>query len=125
MVSTFPRLVVVDILLDIGGGAVPNSTQHSLADITLRWMVRQVVDSTCGVLFVKDALDQLDIPLDKSPDLPEPSSDPERSANADKLDAIQPLDDELKRQPLWWILEVLPLQYRYQDVQGEWKTTYK
>ncbi|KAF8627442.1 hypothetical protein AX17_006256, partial [Amanita inopinata Kibby_2008] len=34
---------------DVGGGAVLNGSPHSLANITLRWMVREVMTSQCGV----------------------------------------------------------------------------
>lgn len=36
---------------DVGGGAVEDGVSHSLADISLRWMVKQVSLSPCGVLF--------------------------------------------------------------------------
>ena len=36
------------------------------------------------------------------------------------IDALQPIYDQLKINPLWWILEIIPLTYSYQDAQGKW-----
>lgn len=36
---------------DVGGGAVDDGVPHSLGDISLRWMVKQVRLSRCGILF--------------------------------------------------------------------------
>ncbi|KAH7885398.1 hypothetical protein F5I97DRAFT_1380503 [Phlebopus sp. FC_14] len=46
---------------DIGGGNVADSVDVSLAQITLRWMVEQVIDSQCGILFDNDALAEIGI----------------------------------------------------------------
>ncbi|KAF8581738.1 hypothetical protein K439DRAFT_200070 [Ramaria rubella] len=36
---------------DIGGGSVPNGTQHSLARIPLRWMIRECFKTATGIMF--------------------------------------------------------------------------
>ncbi|KAG8900190.1 hypothetical protein FRB99_006190 [Tulasnella sp. 403] len=36
------------------------------------------------------------------------------------LDANAPMYDQLKRKPIWWILELLPLWQYYQDPSGHW-----
>lgn len=36
---------------DIGGGAVPNSERHKLAQIPLRWMIRQTFECNTGIRF--------------------------------------------------------------------------
>lgn len=41
---------------DVGGGAVEDVVEYSLADITLKWMVKQVVLSGCGIRFDLTAL---------------------------------------------------------------------
>lgn len=157
---------------DVGGGSVSNNTPHCLADISLRWMVRQVVLSQCGILFDQDALRRANIPnsvftgigfpvtppsrSSKLPEIPllaSPFSSPRskkvelsaddagtrsRSASPapppapapvpsppppptlDDLDAVQPYYDQLKADWLWWILEILPLTYTYQDGKGKW-----
>ncbi|KAH8110703.1 hypothetical protein DFH11DRAFT_1513988 [Phellopilus nigrolimitatus] len=43
-------------LSDIGGGSVPNDTRHSLARITLRWMIRQCFLTNTGIQFEADKL---------------------------------------------------------------------
>ncbi|KAI6044762.1 hypothetical protein EDC04DRAFT_260585 [Pisolithus marmoratus] len=46
---------------DIGGGNVEDGVTVSLAQITLRWMVEQVIASECGVLFAEERLKGLGI----------------------------------------------------------------
>jgi uncharacterized protein (DUF2235 family) len=36
---------------DIGGGAVPNEERHKLAQIPLRWMIRQAFECDTGIIF--------------------------------------------------------------------------
>ncbi|KAF4571711.1 hypothetical protein EYR40_008228 [Pleurotus pulmonarius] len=36
---------------DVGGGSVPNDTQHSLARIPLRWMIRECFKTHTGIMF--------------------------------------------------------------------------
>ncbi|KAG9048238.1 hypothetical protein FS837_000437 [Tulasnella sp. UAMH 9824] len=36
-------------------------------------------------------------------------------------DVLSPVHDELKRMPLWWLLEVLPMIKAWQNEKGEWK----
>jgi len=98
---------------DIGGGAEPNGTPNSLAYITLRWMVREIVKSGCGIQFDEDALQRAKIDLASS-----------ESPLADGADAVQPLHDELKSNPLWWILEIFPMKFTWQDANGAWKTGF-
>ncbi|KAJ3800882.1 hypothetical protein GGU11DRAFT_334189 [Lentinula aff. detonsa] len=102
---------------DIGGGSVSNSTKESLSDISLRWMVRQVVESQCGIQFNEDALaQQFKIIGDRDGDA--------SWKGLDILDSVQPLHDQLVLQPAWWLLEILPMQSRYQDVMRQWHTSY-
>ena len=51
-----------DHSVDIGGGSVSNATKDCLADIPLRWMVRQVEEAQCGIVFDSDALAAQNIP---------------------------------------------------------------
>ena len=48
---------------DVGGGAVEDTVRYSLGDISLRWMVKQVVLSQCGILFDTAALRRADIDI--------------------------------------------------------------
>ncbi|KAL7280019.1 hypothetical protein ACG7TL_006433 [Trametes sanguinea] len=47
---------------DVGGGNVANNVEVSLSDITLRWMVREVVLAQCGIAFDEAALVRANIP---------------------------------------------------------------
>ena len=46
---------------DVGGGAVKDTVRYSLGDISLRWMVKQVILSQCGIRFEAAALRRADI----------------------------------------------------------------
>jgi hypothetical protein len=43
-------------ILDVGGGSVENTTPHSLARISLRWMIRECFKTKTGILFEVDKL---------------------------------------------------------------------
>ncbi|KAJ3806444.1 hypothetical protein F5876DRAFT_50024 [Lentinula aff. lateritia] len=100
---------------DIGGGSVSNSTKQCLSNISLRWMVRQVMESQCGIKFNENASMQLEIHF-------EPIQVSWKSL--DTLDSLQPLHDALVQNPAWWLLEILPMKTRYQDADCRWHTTY-
>ncbi|KDQ32069.1 hypothetical protein PLEOSDRAFT_1111081 [Pleurotus ostreatus PC15] len=44
---------------DVGGGSVPNETQHSLARIPLRWMIRECFKTNTGIMFDCEGLQAL------------------------------------------------------------------
>lgn len=46
---------------------------------------------------------------------------PLSSVISDPLDVVSPIHDELKLNPLWWLLEIVPTGYSYQDGKGMWK----
>ena len=46
---------------DVGGGSVEDTVRFSLGDISLRWMVKQVLLSDCGIVFDEEALWKADI----------------------------------------------------------------
>ncbi|TFK52162.1 hypothetical protein OE88DRAFT_1711915 [Heliocybe sulcata] len=141
---------------DVGGGAVSNATKQSLADITLRWMVREVMMAQCGVQFDNEALRRLDIPefamaipaaasqprvtkqatlgLDHKKEVtlsvPGTTATPPNPADGegagqtklDLIDAVQSEHDELgwKGKWAWWLLEIIPTSYAWQDKDGVW-----
>ncbi|THH16718.1 hypothetical protein EW146_g3969 [Bondarzewia mesenterica] len=162
---------------DIGGGAVSDSTENALANIPLRWMVREVMLAQCGIVFGDTALMRWNVPLTATsafkanragdagkekvqmkvdeymgPDAKiseevdsgnvsesgneggegrkgkglvqtktqTSSGEGEGDASTVSKDAIQPMDDELKKMPLWWILEIIPTKYSWQDATGKW-----
>jgi len=106
---------------DIGGGSVPNGTLYSLENITLRWMVRQVIASGCGIQFDDAVLARNYINPVLLPAGPSTSV----KSDVDIADASQSLDNELVKNPLWWILEILPLTFAWQDAKGAWHKTIR
>ncbi|KAJ7912889.1 hypothetical protein B0H13DRAFT_2005834 [Mycena leptocephala] len=43
----------------------------------------------------------------------------------DLQDALSPIYDQLKLKPCWWILEVIPLTFRYQRRDNQWITEFR
>ncbi|KAG6816825.1 hypothetical protein H0H87_002668 [Tephrocybe sp. NHM501043] len=117
---------------DVGGGSVQDSEPHSLANISLRWMVRQVQKAHCGIMFDAQAMERAGIPLMvfadidtlvvKSPDVELPPTSPinEIEEEEDAQDALEPINDQLKANPMWWVLENIPLTYSWQDPECVW-----
>ncbi|KAI0044657.1 hypothetical protein FA95DRAFT_1583670 [Auriscalpium vulgare] len=122
---------------DVGGSAVRDDAPHALANIPLRWMVREVARAQC-VLFDDAAFARLNIPTPGSTAVGTPVDDVAAEGSVagaaaeahqedqrDAQDAVQPLHDELKRNPLWWILETLiPTKYDWQKSANEWITQW-
>lgn len=192
--------ILTHTAVDIGGGAVTNTTTNALADITLRWMVRQVVQTQCGIAFDSEALERADIPNSvftgegfpaaagppaaaaparRSPrrnpivvppdtcgDNDNPSGSPNdsqkrgqnggrrkgqkqleafgygrASAESDasrasssedsgvsatsRVDALEPIHDELVLDKWWWLLEIVPTNYTWQDGSGQWHSKWR
>lgn len=112
--------------IDVGGGSVPDAEENELGNISLRWMVKEVMKTQCGILFDEAALKRSRIPRHVFPagviDLPSSNN---LDGVHDNEDALEPLHDELKASPLWWLLELLPLSYSWQDPEGVWHRTYR
>ncbi|KAG8681110.1 hypothetical protein FRC08_015833, partial [Ceratobasidium sp. 394] len=119
---------------DVGGGEELNTAKHSLSNISLRWMVRQIILSQCGIQFNQKALKEMDIPL---PTLSfgrsnldaafhyEPDAEAVREAKErEEQDALAPMHDALKN-PLWWPLEFFPIVHSYQDENGKWHRSFR
>jgi hypothetical protein len=104
-------------MADVGGGSVPNDQTNNLGNISLRWMVREIIASGCGILFDDDALGRADVRAKL-----EPSA---KDLILDDVDSVEAIHDELKKRRLWWLLEVLPLHRSWQDDEGAWRNNYK
>ncbi|KAJ7292621.1 hypothetical protein C8J57DRAFT_1428731 [Mycena rebaudengoi] len=128
---------------DVGGGALSNDERNSLARIPLRWMIRQCFLIESGILFHADMLRLLGMdPATLYPRvLPRPAlpstlqAPPRRTASTgtslvdcdfrneeeeDLADALSPINDELHRRKIWWILEWLPQKLRFQEKDDSW-----
>lgn len=107
-------------------------------------MVREVVASRCGILFDRAAMLSLnvhiDLPVQQFFTLPVPTKSSSgngapssvrtpapdgQDASLDKVDALEPTHDELKLKPVWWLLEVIPLPFSWQDVKGVWHRRWR
>ena len=92
-------------------------------------MIKQIVQSNPQILFDYDAFSRWNIPINIGRDLP-----PKIGGNStgihvdveslDAQDAVQPITDPLWKMPLWWILEIFPTWYTYQNAQDKWITTF-
>jgi uncharacterized protein (DUF2235 family) len=160
---------------DVGGGHTKDTDQHSLSNIPLRWMVREILKTSCHILFDEAALKQWSIPVDlikqgapahtretsdstlymepshrpgqKTLAMPATLETPDSYAVApttgvsvsngndlkraatpplsaeeslDAVDAVQKIGDQLKRNRFWWILEIVPTHYMWQNEKDEW-----
>ncbi|QRV86492.1 choline transport protein [Ceratobasidium sp. AG-Ba] len=119
---------------DVGGGSLPNKAKYSLSNVSLRWMIRQIILSQCGIQFNQAALKDMDIPL---PTLTFGRTDPnaiysydpdaavvKEAREREQFDALAPVHDALKS-PLWWPLEFSPLIHSYQDEKGKWHRSFR
>ncbi|KAB5593664.1 hypothetical protein CTheo_2847 [Ceratobasidium theobromae] len=118
---------------DVGGGAEKNDAKHSLSDISLRWMVRQIITSQCGIQFDGNALKEMHIPpptLSFKTNISAHYSSPADAAiikeahDREAKDALADMHDAL-RNPLWWPLEFFPLVHSYQDETGKWHRNFR
>jgi len=109
---TLQTLFIALPIPDVGGGSCLNEAVNSLANISLRWMLREAVESGCGIHFDSSALARAKMNLE-----PEPS---QTEIEQDMADALEPIHDSVKSNPSWWLLEIFPLHYSWQDADGVW-----
>lgn len=115
---------------DIGGGEMFDADKDKpcLSNIALRWMLHEVVEADCGILFDNENLDDLGIPDDCVPRVHEDGgkltqqSSSETMAGtkkrydakhrplswreADKIDAEARMQDPLSDNLLWWLIQI-------------------
>ncbi|KAH9962729.1 hypothetical protein BGW80DRAFT_1354174 [Lactifluus volemus] len=108
---------------DIGGGAARDTTEHALSNIPLRWMIEQIVDTDCPIMFDLAAFDRWSIPVAIATHQPRNGNDTE-SNQQDTRDVEQSMTDPLKRNLLWWFFETTPMSYTFQNPQDEWVTRW-
>ena len=103
--------------------------KHALANISLRWMIEQVVRARCQISFDDGALERLGIPLTVKQEeyLAAPITKDGAGRHSDEHhahDAVQKISDELKMARSWWILEILPTAYTRRNNDGKCVTTW-
>jgi len=105
---------------DVGGGSTSNSTSRSLSNITLRWMVREVITAQCGIIFDQRALSQYMVQTSLTGS-PIRAGGHEKALNA--LDVGAPICDQMRtaKGVFWWLLELIPLPETWQDKSGHWR----
>ncbi|KAG7095585.1 hypothetical protein E1B28_006316 [Marasmius oreades] len=154
---------------DVGGGSVNNSTRHSLARISLRWMIRECFKANTGIMFDSRQLRKVGLdpttlypfvtprpsPLpsttlrvlsasggekkhwlkrlfskrpvattEEDQDYPVEKPGPLTEEEEDLWDAMAPIYDQLKWNPIWWILELIPMTFCYQRDDDKWGTWF-
>jgi hypothetical protein len=120
--DTWSSSVVTEVhgWADVGGGKSQNTQEHSLSNISLRWMVNEIVDTNCPIQFNASKFGQwhIRVPQDDhlsraKESLPMANDNVER----DRQDVIEKITDPLRRNPLWWVLELIPTWYSYWDAR--------
>ena len=88
-----------------------------LSDISLRWMVKEIIKSGCGIQFDREELETLRINASIST-----SEETGGSTHSDvnQREALEPMDDRLSKQRLWWLLEIIPFLSPRQKVGKAW-----
>ncbi len=84
-------------------------------------MIGEIVRLAPQIQFQYEDFAQMKVPNT----IGEPPSLPQGDEDVDYRDALQPIADKLSETPLWplwWILEVLPTSYNFQNKQGKWVT---
>jgi hypothetical protein len=102
---------------------VKNSTRHSLARITLRWMIRECFVEHTGIIFDACMVSQVGLDIESIYVAPKPLSStnlrllsPEASppppkwvfegeAQEELSDALSPIYDQLEKHPYWQPME--------------------
>lgn len=117
---------------DIGGGSHHNRLRNSLSYIPLRWMIREVEEAKCGILFDAERKeDYMRETLSTSDSPPAHEAGSALVANGHSVqsrtvpqyaaDVFALLYDQLViNWWFWWLLEVLPLLTTIQTMDGDW-----
>jgi hypothetical protein len=103
-------------------------------------MIEQIVSTDCPIQFDEAAFARWNIPYaiaqprfsssskGQGPSTGEEGGGNSNGADGDQQDAqdvVQSMDDELKRMPMWWILELIPMTYTFQNAQDKWVTRWR
>ncbi|KAG9006512.1 hypothetical protein FRB94_014333 [Tulasnella sp. JGI-2019a] len=138
---------------DVGGGSVLNDTEYILSNVTLTWMLNELIEANTGIIFAQDLLahqpafkvitvpdtDQNGAGLRGTINAPtsgdskfthrtgsssRPSTIVSVQETSPEKDSTSPILDALAGFSLYWILEFIPMKHRVQDAQGRWQTKF-
>ena len=103
---------------------MPNGIERKLSNISLRWMVQEIIASQCGILFDEESLSHNGLAAAAPTKLPTKFFASHEGIKIDSkleaTDAVQPLYDQLVRDKRWWIPEIMLFVYTWQGVEGCW-----
>lgn len=110
-----------------------NNTLHSLANIPLRWMIKQCFEANTGIIFDTKLLEKIGLVLQFRPDASGPPVvGPIAVASQritvltregeDRKDALTKIHDRLAKNKWWWILELFPLKSYIEMTDGSKKS---
>jgi hypothetical protein len=92
-------------------------------------MIREVIKSQCGIRFDEYALSLASIPDFNFLVKPTNAFNDQQVLDAavvlDTKDAVEPCYDQLGTNWIWWILEIIPLYFNWQDEKGNWHPEWR
>ncbi|CEL52147.1 putative protein YEL023C OS=Saccharomyces cerevisiae (strain ATCC 204508 / S288c) GN=YEL023C PE=4 SV=1 [Rhizoctonia solani AG-1 IB] len=106
---------------DVGGGAEKDDKPNQLSNISLRWMIRQIVSSRCGIRFNEEAMRTSLATRDFDMNVPVPHNGTlpgTKAQHSEREDAKAKSHDNL-RNPAWWPLEFIPLVRTFINHKGD------
>lgn len=127
--SHWARRLSQSAFVDVGGGEQDDAIPTSLANISFRWMLHEIQRLDCGVVFDNNMLDGFNVPIDcvrrtsgseslsriHSDDTAVGEEDPNKASKvytsipswkeADRSDAEAAMHDQLRGNPIWYLLQ--------------------
>ncbi|KAM5539909.1 hypothetical protein V8D89_006412 [Ganoderma adspersum] len=102
---------------DVGGGSELNEKAHSLARISLRWMICEIFRTGTGIRFRTELLKEIGL----NPDSLQQQAELKVVEQEEREDVKSKIHDQLRIRPWWWILEIVPSRRR--NSKKWWKYT--
>jgi len=124
---------------NVGGGNPADKSGGLMSRIPLIWMIREAVLTKTGIIWDEEALLEAGFRLPiPSPDETAKTQRPNGATTTEgpiqnsvsSLDAQYDRDvsatslDKLKIDKLWWLLEIIPMRYRRQEKNGQWRSYF-
>ncbi|CAE6442142.1 unnamed protein product [Rhizoctonia solani] len=112
---------------DVGGGAEKDGEDKQLSNISLRWMIRQIVASGCDIEFNDQVMNASSATkhFDMNVSISNDSTRPMTKAQIQEMNDAQARAHDNLRNPAWWPLEFIPLFRTFVNYQGDSQTTFR